>query len=100
MISPVKVYRRQKLIKKYLNQKGKVISWTKIHVAGIDFKNQAPYMVVLVELDNGERQVGQLVDCQKKEVFLGMRVVGVLRKIVVTGEEGVIYYGLKFKPLD
>jgi uncharacterized OB-fold protein len=97
MISPVKIWRRQKVIRKILNQKGKIISWTKIYVAGTEFKKFAPYFVVLVELQNKEKVIGQLVDFEGEKLSYGSEVKAVLRKVKETKEEDVIPYGVKFK---
>lgn len=96
MISPVKIWRRQKKIRKILGQEGKIISWTKIYVAGKEFRKQAPYFVVLVELNNKQKVVGQLVDFFDKEAKIGMKVVAVLRKTREVKEEDIIPYGVKF----
>ena len=60
MISPIKIWRRQKEIRKNLGKKGKVLVWTKIYTPGSDFKKYAPYPVVLVELESKEKIYGQL----------------------------------------
>ncbi|MEK7522447.1 MAG: OB-fold domain-containing protein [Patescibacteria group bacterium] len=97
MISPVKIWRRQKDIRKILNKKGKIIVWTKIYTPGSDFKKYAPYPVVLVELSTKEKIYGQLVDYDEKDLKTGKEVVSVLRKVRSSTEEGVIAYGVKFK---
>jgi uncharacterized OB-fold protein len=97
MISPVKIWRRQKIIRRLLGQKGKIISWTKIFVAGTDFKKFAPYFVVLVKLENKEKVVGQLVDFEGDKLSFGLPVKAILRKVKETKEEDVIPYGIKFK---
>lgn len=97
MISPVKIWRRQKEIRKILGKKGMIVSWTKIFVAGADFKKTAPYFVVLVEFDDKNKAVGQLVDFNQEKVNIGEKVVAVLRKVKEVKEEDVIPYGIKFK---
>lgn len=100
MISPVKIWRRQKEIRKILGKKGKILSWTKIYVASADFKKIAPYPVVMVQLDDGKKAVGQLVDYKDEVLKTGMPVISILRKVRRADEEGVIPYGIKFKPLE
>ena len=39
---------------------------------------------------------GQIVECDEKEVHIGMRVRATFRKIMEDGEKGAIYYGYKF----
>jgi uncharacterized OB-fold protein len=99
MVSPVKIWRRQKEIRKILGKKGKVITWTKIFVAGLDFKKYAPYPVVLVEFEDKTKAIGALVDFKETDLKKGMPVVATLRKVRESSEEGVIAYGIKFMPL-
>lgn len=97
MISPVKLWRRQKKIREYLGRTGQILTWTKIYVAASCFKHQSPYLVVLVKFENGERAVGQLVDYHEKDLKIGEKVISVLRRVRKSGKEEVIPYGLKFK---
>jgi len=99
MISPVKIWRRQKEKRLILGKEGRIISWTKIHVAPKDFKNFAPYPVVLVELEDKKKYVGQLVDYDENNLKIGQRVKAILRKTRNVGREDVIPYGIKFKPI-
>lgn len=99
MISPVKIWRRQKVIKKLLGKTGKIISWTMIMVPSADFKEYAPYPVVLVEFSDSKKAFGQLVDYHKEDLFVGKKVMCILRKVRKPTDDGVIAYGLKFKPL-
>ncbi|PJE63035.1 hypothetical protein COU88_01710 [Candidatus Roizmanbacteria bacterium CG10_big_fil_rev_8_21_14_0_10_39_6] len=99
MISPIKIWRRQKDIRKILGRKGRIIVWTKIYTPGSDFKKYAPYPVVLVELENKEKIYGQLVDYKDADLKTGCEVISILRKVRSSTDEGVIAYGIKFKPL-
>lgn len=99
MISPVKIWRRQKVVRARLGHHGKIISWTMIVVPGADFKDVAPYPVAIVELEDGSRAIGQIVDYRKQDLKTGRRVVGILRKVRKPTDDGIIAYGLKFKPL-
>jgi len=99
MISPIKIWRRQKEIRKILGKKGKILAWTKIYTPGTDFKKYAPYPVVLVELENNEKAYGQLVDYRDEDLKTGREVVSILRKVREPSIDGVITYGVKFKLL-
>lgn len=99
MVSPVKIWRRQKELRKLLGQKGRVLTWTKVFVAGPNFKKYAPYPVVLVQFNSGKKAFGQLVDYEEKDLKINTKVVAVLRKVRETEKEDVIAYGIKFKPL-
>jgi len=98
MISPVKIWRRQKVIRASLGKKGVIVSWTKIYTPPKEFKKSAPYYVVLVKFFTGGLMVGQLVDfLAEDEVQIGKPVIAVLRKTRDLDQDGVIAYGLKFK---
>jgi len=99
MISPVKIWRRQKEIRKILGKKGKVIAWTKIFVAGTDFKKYAPYPVILVEFEDKTKAIGSLVDYEEVDLKKEILVIATLRKVRESSKDGVIAYGIKFKPL-
>lgn len=99
MISPVKIWRRQKEIRKYLWKEGRIISWTKIFMPGAGFKKYAPYPVVMVGLASGVKTYGQLVDWEEKDLVIGKKVKGILRKVREGSADGVIAYGLKFIPI-
>jgi len=99
MISPVKIWRRQKWTRKIIGKSGKIVTWTKIFGAGVNFKKYTPYPVVLVEFENGQKAFGQLVDFEEKNLKIGQEVISILRKVRDTSDENVIAYGLKFKPI-
>jgi len=96
--SPVKIWRNQKKIVDILGKTGKVVSFTVIRVPPAGFEDQAPYPVVICAV-NGHRVVGQLVDCKAEDLKLGMKVRATLRRVKNPGKEGIIPYGIKFKPL-
>src|SRR3989344_333722 len=100
MISPVKIWRRQKEVRNLLDKEGKILTWSLIYVSGKDFKKYAPYPVVLVEFENGKKAVGQLVDYDKNNLKMGEKVISILRKVRESNSEDVIPYGLKFKPIN
>lgn len=99
MFSPVKIWRNQKKVKKLLGQQGHIVSFTKIYVPPSTFENQAPYAVVVVKLNNGQTTLAQLVDYEQDNLYIGQRVKTILRKTRDPGTEGVIPYGVKFKPI-
>ena len=99
MISPVSIWRKQKNIRAVLGKKGTVLSWTKVIVAGAEFKAFAPYFVTLVELEDGKKIFGQLVDSPDEKIIIGKKVIVTLRKVREPSNEGIIAYGVKFKPV-
>ena len=99
MISPIKIWRHQKKIAKHIGQTGKIVSFTLVRVAPLEFKQQAPYLVVIVKMKNGRTMVGQLVDWKNKNLKIGQEVKVVYRKIREPDSEGIIPYGIKFKAI-
>ena len=99
MISPVKIWRRQKTIQSRLTKKGIIITWTKIYIAGSAFKQYAPFPVVLAKLATGECVYGQLVDYEPEDLQIGKPVISILRKVRKATDDSVIAYGVKFRPL-
>ncbi len=97
--TPVKLWRRQKKVASRIGAEGKILLWTIIRVPAKAFLSEAPYPVVIVELENRERMIGQLVDWEEKDLVKGRRVVAVLRRSFTGDSESVIAYNIKFKPL-
>lgn len=99
MISPVKIWRNQKKIASLVGLTGKIVTWTRISVPQSAFSDQAPYPVVIVQLENNTRMTGQLVDWDQKDLAYGTKVRAVIRRLVQPDADGVIQYGIKFTPL-
>lgn len=97
--TPVKLWRRSKKVASLLGKEGKILHFTNIRVPSREFVKQAPYPVVIVQLGSGERMIGQLVDWRKEDLVSGKKVIAILRRITTDDAEGIISYGVKFKPL-
>lgn len=78
-----------------LPDRGKVVTFTVIRVAPKEFAQQAPYIIGIIELENGVRLTSQIVDCSPEEVSTGKNVEMVFRKIQEEGKAGLICYGYK-----
>jgi hypothetical protein len=76
--------------------KGKVYSYTLVSVPPSGFEVEAPYVLAIVQLDEGPKITAQVVDCEEKDVKFGSPVTVRFRKIQESGEEGLIHYGFKF----
>jgi uncharacterized OB-fold protein len=63
------------------------------------FAVNSPYTVALVRLEEGPLVTAQLTDVDGSEVEIGMPVEMVTRRQSTDGEEGIISYGYKFRPL-
>ena len=77
--------------------KGKIYSFTEIYAAPEGFEDQTPYVLAIVELDEGPKLTAQVVDVHIKDVKIGGRVETVFRVIQRDDPEGLIHYGFKFK---
>ncbi len=93
-----KCRRKGKVKEVQLSGYGRVLSWSIVHDGIENFWISKPYIVALIELDEGARIVAPL-DCNPEEVKEGMRVKAAFRKFGEDGEDGIIYYGTKFVPV-
>jgi uncharacterized OB-fold protein len=82
-----------------LSGKGEVFSFTVIHDPPTGYEEQAPYAIALVRLQEGPMVTAQLTDVDASEVKIGMPVEMVTRRLRSDGDEGVIHYGYKFRPV-
>ena len=85
-----------KMEKISLSGRGKVVEYTIIHDPHPDFSLQVPYVMGIIEMEEGVRLTGQIVDTPIDEIHEGMDVEAVFRKINMDGPDGLIHYGYKF----
>jgi len=78
---------------------GKLYSHTIVRVAPEDYEYEIPYILGIIELEEGARIMAQITDCDVENVKDGMAVEVVFRKIHDDSPEGLITYGFKFKPI-
>lgn len=81
-----------------LSGTGEVYSYTIVLDAPEGFEEYQPYVVALVKLDEGPMVTAQLTDFEDEPV-IGQRVEMVTRRLRTDGDEGIIVYGYKFRPL-
>ncbi len=74
---------------------GQIVTYTVTHTTSDDFNDLTPYVVAIVQLDEGPRLTTQIVD-EPHNVDFGNRVHAVFRKLGAEGPDGVIHYGTKF----
>ncbi len=79
------------------NGKGELVTYTVIHTASDGFEGQTPYVLGIVQLEEGPRLTSQIVG-DPKEMHIGLKVRPVFRRLGQSGERGMIYYGTKFVP--
>lgn len=80
-----------------LSGRGTVYSYAEVGQAPRGFAG--PYVVALVELDEGVRVTAQLTDVDPDEVEIGLPVEMVTRRIQEKGPHGYLVYGYKFRPV-
>jgi len=81
-----------------LSGRGTVVSWTVIHDAPAAYEMMKPYVLAIVEMEEGCRVTSQVVDVDRAAVKIGMRVEAAFRRLGSEGDAGVIHYGYKFRP--
>lgn len=80
--------------------KGTVFSYTIMQEGPEGFEYSAPYMVALIQLEEGPMVTAQITDLGEGTVQIGMPVEMVTRKIRSDGDErGILVYGYKFRPI-
>jgi uncharacterized OB-fold protein len=82
-----------------MSGKGEVYSFTVVHEPPTGYETQAPYAIALVRLEEGPLITAQLTDVDAAEIKIGMPVEMVTRRLRTDGDEGVIQYGYKFRPI-
>lgn len=98
--TPVKQWRRQKDVASVIGKTGKLLHWTIIRTPAKSFGKEAPYPVVIVEMEGKKRMIGQLVDWEQKDLATNKTVIAVLRRLRTDDTEGIISYTIKFKPYE
>jgi len=88
-----------KMEKVKLRGTGKVFSFTDVHEGLEDIALHKPYIVAIVELDEGPRVTAQIIDCEACDIQIGTPVRATMRKLSEEGPSGVIHYGYKFAPV-
>ncbi len=77
---------------------GTVYSYSEVYAPAEGFARYAPYIVALVQLDEGPLLTAQLTDVDAEDVYVGMPVEMVTRKLREDGPDGLITYNYKFRP--
>ncbi len=80
-----------------LSGRGTVHSFTEMATAAAGFP--PPYLMALVELEEGIKLAAQLTDVGPGEIEIGMPVEMVTRRLREQGSRGYLVYGYKFRPL-
>ena len=80
--------------------KGKLIEWTKIMEPARGFEMFAPIYYGIVELEEGIKTSVQLCSViDESKLKQGTETQMVFRKLFTDGEQGIVTYGFKAKPI-
>ena len=80
--------------------RGTVVTYTTIYDAPSQVDMQEPYIMAIIEMEEGMRLTSQLIDVKSDDVKIGMKVQATFRKLGQDGDAGVIHYGYKFRPVS
>ena len=79
--------------------RGEVYSYTTVYDAPAGFKENAPYTVAMIKLEEGPMVTAQMTDLGEKSVEVGTPVEMVTRRLRTDGDErGMLVYVYKFGP--
>ncbi|MBE3588524.1 MAG: OB-fold domain-containing protein [Thermoanaerobacteraceae bacterium] len=76
--------------------KGEVTQLGVAYYPPTEFKGEEPYMLAEIKLEEGLLISGRIVKMPLNELKVGDRVQATIRRIKL-GDEGEIYYGIKFE---
>ena len=79
--------------------KGSVYSFTTLSDVPAGFEENAPYTLAIVRLEEGPLVTAQLTDLDQGSVDIGTPVEMVTRKLRSEGDQGMLIYGYKFRPI-
>ena len=81
-----------------MRRTGIILTHTIIRVPPAPFKDQVPYALAVVQMDDGPRITTQVVDCEEGQLKTGQKVKLEFRRIYDDSEAGTINYGYKAVP--
>ena len=90
--------RKSRMVERVYSGNGEIYSITKIRTPPDTFRDEAPYYIGIVRLDDGPRVEGHIIE-NGAEPKIGTKVRTRFRRMYVDGDEGLIYYHYKFEPV-
>ena len=78
-----------------LSREGKILTFTIIRVGPDKFSKETPYVVAIIELNDGVRLTAQVTDCDVDKIKIGDKLKLVFRKVQDEGLSGLHCYGYK-----
>jgi len=82
-----------------LPDKGRLVEYTVVYAVPKGYEVMAPYVIGVVELENGIRVMAQITDVDVNDVREGMEVEVSIRRLPEQLEGGMICYTYKFRPV-
>ncbi|MEE9508062.1 MAG: Zn-ribbon domain-containing OB-fold protein [Anaerolineales bacterium] len=79
--------------------KGSVYSFATVSDAPTGFEENTPYTIAIVKLEEGPLVTAQLTDLGNQPVGIGTPVEMVTRRLRSDGDQGMLIYGYKFRPI-
>lgn len=92
--------RKGEIVDHSMNQKGVLVTYTIIRSATEEHERETPFILGIIELEEDTRLTSQVVNCEIDDVEIGMELEPVFRKLGEQGEDGLLYYGIKFAPTE
>ncbi len=77
-------------------REGRILTHTQLYEPLPGFEGQVPLNLAVIQLKNGVRVLGQIVDTPQEKVETGAKARAVTRRVKVDGDSGQILYGYKF----
>lgn len=81
-----------------LPDKGRLLEYTIVYSAPKGYESITPYVVGIVELEDGVKVLAQITDVDINDVKEGMEVEVSIRRLPEQLEGGMICYTYKFRP--
>ncbi|MCS7145440.1 MAG: Zn-ribbon domain-containing OB-fold protein [Nitrososphaerota archaeon] len=91
--------RSNRLAEDQLPSRARLLTYTVVKNPPVAFERQAPYIVGVVEFEDGTRLLTGITDCEPEELKPGMELERVVRRLTEDGESGLIVYGYRFRPV-
>jgi len=82
-----------------ISPKGKLLTYTIIHVAPVQFQSMAPYAVGIVQLENGLKIPGMIRDVEHEKIEIGMELQVGFEKPSATASQWPQWPRYYFKPV-
>lgn len=82
-----------------LSGEGTLLAYTRVHKGAPGFEADAPYLLGWIQTAEGPLITAPLVDVEGHDVYEGMPLRAVFRRLGADPADGVITYGTKWAPV-